>query len=111
MNKIIIDSMQNVQLNDFQIQMMLHVIEGNYDAVSWDLVKVDKDKISSEELKKFLNIKDDSEILGKIQDLFEGWDGWFCCVEDCGHTCGCDTSSMFEHLKTHTIKELQEALK
>ena len=65
----------------------------------------------TEDLKKFFNIKNDDEILGKIEVLFGDWQGWSCLVEDCGAVIGCDTGDMFDHLKTHTKDELEEVLK
>jgi|APSaa5957512535_1039671.scaffolds.fasta_scaffold09246_7 hypothetical protein len=65
--------------------------------------------ISADVLKKYFNIKKDSELQSKLEKYFEGWDGWFCTVEDCGHTCGCDTGDMFDHLMTHTIQELKDS--
>ena len=69
------------------------------------------DKQTTAQLKEFFNIQNNNEILNKIEPLFSGWDGWWCRVEDCGHTVGCDTGDMFDHLKTHTKEELEEALK
>ena len=51
------------------------------------------------------------ETLEDAKKFMSPWDGWYCEIEDCGHTVGCDTGDMIEHLKTHSEKELKEHLK
>jgi hypothetical protein len=70
----------------------------------------ESDQFTTEELKKLLNITDNYETLSKIEAAWCGWDGWYCRVEDCGHVVGCDTGDMFDHMKTHTKKEILEAM-
>lgn len=70
----------------------------------------EEDKQTATQLKEFFKIKNNDEILKKIEPLFSGWDGWCCLVEDCLHVCGCDTGDMFDHLLTHTKEELEETL-
>jgi hypothetical protein len=78
--------------------------------VDMPVEELESDKLTTEELKKFLHIKDNLDILKKIESAWCGWDGWYCRVEDCGHVVGCDTGDMFDHMRTHTKKEIKEAL-
>lgn len=83
---------------------------GDLDCIEIDYDNIPIDQQTTDELKEFFKIKNDNEILGKIEVLFGDWQGWSCLVEDCCETIGCDTGDMFDHLKTHTKEELEEVL-
>jgi len=89
-------------------QEQLEEMAGGMSFGDLDLIELPdvQDKQTAIQLKEFLEIKNENEVLNKIQQFFEGWDGWFCCIDNCGETIGCDTGDMFEHLLTHTKEEL-----